>query len=1187
MLESNFFNLDELENSGGGLSNGIKFMETGTHEMAIVGMTGTLPLAPDLETYWANLRGGRDCIHPLPADRRQDATHYLRFKGWTEEQIKYLNFAFVHDIDKFDYRYFNMTPREASLTDPVQRLFMQSVMHTLEEGGYGGSKLSGSRTGVYFGHSELAEHKYKQILSDVDNDSIIEGFMGNLTSVIPSRVAYLMDWHGPSLCVDTSCSSSLVALHLACQAIRNGECDQAVVGTVRLNLLPVNTKHRLGIESSDGRTKSFEDSSNGTGSGEGVMSMLIKPLHKALRDGDHIHAVIKGSAVNQDGHSIGLSAPNSAAQEDCLSRAWDDAGIHPDTLSYLEAHGTGTTLGDPIEIDGIQRAVSRYTNRKQFLSVGSVKSNLGHLENAAGLAGLFKCVLALQHREIPPTIHFRRPNRRIPFEDSPVYVSDRLHPWEASADHPRRCSVSSFGMSGTNTHVVLEEAPETGDRSLVSSSGPFVFTVTAKSQTALSALLASYRERLGRANGMELGDICYTVNTGRKHHPRRFLILAEDLSDMKTKLTAASGADVYQGVSDGNQDLRELAERGQELLDRFVSSGKKDTALLREIAALYVQGAELDWESLYVGEFHRKVPLPLYPFDRTRCWLTIPDSQVSNPAPRVTATKSDRTAEPPKRVEDLQAEEIEGLVTGIFRQVMGDPQVAPESNFYELGGDSIIATAIINRWNERYSDNVSVRSLLEATTPAGLARHIAERFEPAFSLYETLQPASSAPSYPLSSGQRRLYVMQQFNRDSTAYNMPSAMQIDGAFDFERFQQALNRLVSRHESLRTSFQLVNGKPVQVIFPALAVPVESWREPFESVEAAMEAFVRPFDLSVAPLLRVACVKQGPEQHWVLFDMHHIISDGTSMAVFLQDWAYLYSGGAELPELPVQYKDFAVWQDRVQESEEFRAHEAYWLAQFAEPVVPLQLPTDFPRPPHFIYAGAKSVFTAGSDLSAALKKQGKDSGHTLYMILLTAYNILLSKYAGQHDIVIGTPVAGRVNRKLEQVIGIFVNTLPVRSRLDDTQTVLGLLRSVAQGVLDAMEHQAYPFDELVEQLGLQRDAARNPLFDALFAMQNMKRPDARLESLHARQLGYENPTATFDLALFAYEEEGILRFTFEYKTELFRQPTIQRMQEHFLSILRQIVERPNQMIGDIFLDLGMEQVAPLNYDSFDFSF
>ncbi len=418
--------------------------------------------------------------------------------------------------------------------DPNQRLFLETAWETIEDAGYGSKKIMGSNTAVFVGHSN--EPEYKKLIYDVVEPSFYSmSVQGNLSPIIASRISYLLDLRGPSMVVNTLCSSSLVALHLGCQSLKNGECSMALIGGVQINLIPIR-QVEVGIESSSKRTRTFDHQSDGTGAGEGVIAFLLKPLEKAMKDEDNIYAVIKGSAYNQDGASAGLTAPNPAAQEDVIIKAWQEAGLDPETISYIEAHGTGTRLGDPIEIDGIKRAFRRYTDKRQFCAIGSVKSNIGHLDASAGLAGLLKAVLALQKGKIPPTINFERPNKMIAFHKSPVYVNTKLREWETDG-FPRRCGVSSFGFSGTNCHVILEEAPhmEAGKDKKDNKEGDFrILTLSAKSVGSLEKLVRLY----SKLDYDELGweNVCYTAGTGRTHYNCRLALLVESKQDLRRKL---------------------------------------------------------------------------------------------------------------------------------------------------------------------------------------------------------------------------------------------------------------------------------------------------------------------------------------------------------------------------------------------------------------------------------------------------------------------------------------------------------------------------------------------------------------------------------------------------------------------------------------------------------------------------
>lgn len=617
--------------------------------IAIIGIAGKFPMAENIEDFWNNLRNGIDCISDLPEARKNDCEAYLRFKG-EEVNQQYIKAGFLAEIDKFDFKFFKLSPKEASLMDPIHRLFLETVWQTLEDAGYGGQKLTGSRTGIYLGYEPSLMDSYGRMIYDVERSSLQICAAGNIPALIPSRISYALDLKGPTLMIDTACSSSLVAVHLACQGLRTGDCELAIVGGVKINLYPIhNPEEKLGIESTDFITKSFDEDSDGTGSGEGVAAVLLKPLYKAILDKDSIYAVIKGSAINQDGSSANLTAPNALAQADVIEQAWKQAGIHPETISYIEAHGTGTKIGDPIEIDGITKAFERYTDRKQFCGLGSTKTNIGHLYEASGIVGLIKAALALKNAELPPIIHFNTPNQRILFEESPVYVVDQLTPWETEG-YPRRCGVNAFGFSGTNCHVILEEAPIIEEYEANDNNDTLhVFTISAKSSSALSSLITEYRDYFNKVEALGINNICYTANTGRGHYSHRLAIIVNSYSDLKEKLNQLEvskiignlGTGVYYGehkmvgnkTAKGENDLTEKAKQAltnlsMERIRDFLVSGKSSRDALDEICQLYVGGSDVDWESIYQNEKVKKVRLPVYPFDRTRCWLDIPNQEV-------------------------------------------------------------------------------------------------------------------------------------------------------------------------------------------------------------------------------------------------------------------------------------------------------------------------------------------------------------------------------------------------------------------------------------------------------------------------------------------------------------------------------------------------------------------------------
>ena len=433
-------------------------------DVAIVGMACRLPGADDAETYWSNLMQGRVDIREVPPDRWD----WRAFHGDPREPNRTLARwgGFIDDVDRFDNDLFRISPAEARLMDPQQRLMLELTWSCLEDAGCLPASLAGSNTGVYVGVGTL---DYRERLTA--QVPVVEAYRatGNYLALLPNRVSYVLDLHGPSVPFDASCSSSLYAVHFAAQAVRNGEVDQAIVGGIALLLSHITTVaySKNGMLSPTGRCRTFDAGADGYVRGEGGGVLLLKKLGAALRDGDRVHGVIRGSAVNHGGRAQTLTSPNSYAQSQVIESAYAQTGVPIDRVGYVEAHGTATPKGDPIEIVGLKRAW-RNLERAQSVQVpvgrcglGSVKTNIGHLEAAAGMAGLIKLLMAFRHRRLPPLANFERINPQIQLDDSPFHLVTDARAWEPDGpDDVLTAGLSSFGFGGTNAHVVLQSMPD-------------------------------------------------------------------------------------------------------------------------------------------------------------------------------------------------------------------------------------------------------------------------------------------------------------------------------------------------------------------------------------------------------------------------------------------------------------------------------------------------------------------------------------------------------------------------------------------------------------------------------------------------------------------------------------------------------------------------------------------------------
>lgn len=583
-------------------------------EIAIIGMQGRFGEAGDLEQFWQNIWEDRELITQVPADH-WDIVPWFDADPEAKDKTYSRWGSFIRDVDKFDAGFFHLSRREAQWMDPQVRLLLQSAYTCAEDAGLI-QRLRGSDTGVFIG-SCFNEYLDKISELGLPMDPYIATGSGTIAA---NRISFCFDLKGPSLMFNTACSSSLVALHAACTALRNGECAMAFVGGSNLLLSSWHYRYFSAIRalSPTGRCHTFDARADGYVPGECVATLLLKPLSRALADGDPIHGVIKGSAALHGGYTPSLTAPSVAGEENVILHAWRNAGIDPRTLGYIEAHGTGTRLGDPIEINALKRAFARYTDDRGFCSIGSVKANIGHAEGAAGIAGVLKVLQQMKHRKLPALGHFSQCNSHIKLEDSPLLIDTQGRDWPEQAT-PRRAGVSSFGFSGTNAHAVLEEYRE--QRLFASHQGQRVLVpLSARTEQSLQAQVAGLLEHLKR-HAPDLAALAYTLQIGREAMASRAVFTVDSLEQLQRQLHdwLAGARDADLGVAHLNVEQALAA------------------ADLQQLAALWLAGAGeeqgIDWARLYgAGPVPARISLPGYAFARERHWLEAPAASASSPA---------------------------------------------------------------------------------------------------------------------------------------------------------------------------------------------------------------------------------------------------------------------------------------------------------------------------------------------------------------------------------------------------------------------------------------------------------------------------------------------------------------------------------------------------------------------------
>jgi len=608
--------------------------------IAVIGMSGRYPMARDLAEYWENLASGRDCVTEIPPSR-WDVNEYYDPRPQQTGKVYCKWLGQVEDIEYFDPLFFAISPAEAAGMDPQHRLFLEESYRAFEDAGYNPKQLSNVQCGVYLG---IMSNEYGML--QYRHGAGIGDSMGNSASIGAARIAYYLNLKGPAIPIDTACSSSLVATHLACQALRNEEIELALVGGVTLYLVPETYIGMcvMGMLSPQGRCKTFDNSADGFVPGEGVGTLVLKRLKDAEAAQDRIYGVIIGTGINQDGKTNGITAPSALSQMDLAASIYARYDIHPESVSYVEMHGTGTKLGDPIELDALATVFKKRTTKENYCALGSVKSNIGHVSAAAGVASVQKVLLAMKHRELVPTIHYKVPNEHFDFAHSPFYVNTERRPWEATANQPRRAAVSSLGYSGTNAHAVIEEYVPRVDHGKGGNAklrGPVMVVLSAKSAAQLkeqAQRLLAHIHKEAYADS-DLLDIAYTLQVGREALEQRLAFTAGTVSELQGKLrsyverhtaTHASSSihtayGCYVGEVKRNKEALAVFVADDDMaahIEAWIAKGKYSKLL-----ELWAMGLSFDWQSLYGKSSTyravtpKRISLPTYPFARERYWI--------------------------------------------------------------------------------------------------------------------------------------------------------------------------------------------------------------------------------------------------------------------------------------------------------------------------------------------------------------------------------------------------------------------------------------------------------------------------------------------------------------------------------------------------------------------------------------
>ena len=1117
-------------------------MASSDTEVAIIGIAVNLPGASDCNEFWKLLLEGRDTVGSFPASRAKGVQHVMSaFKdNLADPEHPFFTGSFFDEVDKFDNEFFNVSHEEAVNIEPEQRMFLELTYKLMEDAGYAGN-LKGADIGVYVGNSR---NKYQYILTE-NHPSISHG---NHPPFIASRVSYVHDLKGPAMMVATGCSSSLLAVHLACQGLISGDCQMAIAGGITIDVLPVAAKTdiwtQLGITGQGIKCRAFDDDAKGIAKGEGAGVVLLKPLAKAVQDGDFIYGVLSATAANNDGHSQGITAPHPLAQSRLLKRAWSLANIDPARLGYFEAHGTGTYLGDPIELSAIKNAFKDFSSEVSDLKIpmGSVKANIGHLaDGAAGIIGLIKVLLCFQHNKIPKQINFNIPNKFIKWEDVPCEIITSTKEWIPSANRSRLAGVSSFGLLGTNVHCILRDYKIEKRKSCPAQS-MYHLPIYGRDKDAIKSLGQQIASYLKENPTCSLYDLCGTLEK-------------RDSSMQRSKVV--SGSNCEEIVSS--------------LVDMTFSEEDDDKAKVEKRCP----------------EANHIPMLPTYCFERKSFWPSGGDltfkGQLALEHGTVIHNEKGSSFEAAGNIE----ESVSKILDDIFLPQQCDWRGAHQfTNLFELGIDSLIVTKILAKCHSILGDHIkfSPKDFYENPTYNGIVSLLKRNIDKDIVDSKNQNISTVAhwcddvnKTYPLSSAQKRLWVTNELCSNKATYNITDGFWIKGKdFSPEKFIKAVELELERHSAFVTKF-LINEEKEVVQQHCWGMKIKVKRQNFNDMQRHdaemkikslyLQDYTSVFDLyGSQPLIRCNLYSVSDEEYFFTLVAHHIIFDGRSHFVLNEAiWKnYVEEANKNALENPSNGELAILEASRVSD---MNSHIEFWREKLDGAPQICTFPGDKRRPHIFSYFGRRKTTFLSEELVTQIEDMAKRRKTTTFKILTTVLSILLQKYSNSEDIVVGTPVSGRMTPDMMQKIGLFVNTIVLRVSIESEKSFKSILEDVGSTFTEALEHQDLPFDYVVQELVSNRVLSANQLFNVNICYHNKESvQDKYPKNLTVTRDLIHNNTAKWDTYFdFLVEDDGQMRFTLEYYSELYSDKYAENIAADFLTLLSECIKSPEVAVQD----------------------
>lgn len=1119
-----------------------------TAPIAIIGLSGRFPGAADVDAFWDNLAAGQCAISQVPADR-------LAPRGFFDpNQAAGLRAGFLADIDHFDAAFFNMGRAEAEQTDPQHRLLLEEVWKAIEDAGYQAAALAGGRCGVFLG---LALSGYHARIRSPDPHSLL----GNMGSGLASRLSYLFDWRGPCVVVDNACASSFVALEQACRSLDAGECDAAIIGGVHIASDDQMFRfcQAMGLLSPSGECRPFAADADGWVIGEAVGALVLKRLDDALSDGDHIEAVILGCASHQDGAKNGLTAPKAAGQLQLQREVYRQAGIEPRTIGLLEAHGTSSQLGDEAELSALGASFGERSQDRGFCALGTLKPNIGHALEAAGIACLIKVIQALRHGQLPPMRLSGKANPALEQAASPFYLVAECRDWPRPADHPRRAAINGLSLTGTNCHVIVEEfVAAAADQPARRAPEPGVFALSARGQAQLRALAARLLLFLRAHPAVDWNHLVFTLQTGRKAMSHRLAFVAHSVEEAARLLSGFLDGQVTPGLHQGCAAQPDAAlhalltgDEGRGIIEQLQARQS-----LEKLAHLWVAGIAIDWSVLHRDTSPRRLRLPTYPFAAERYWL----ADEAGAAAPVAANTNDN--------DNANANVLEALLQATIARVLRakPADVGLDDALAEHGLGSLHALRVMEIVRSSEGLDIPAALFFGSRSIRELARQVAANPDWRHGVPAARQPQHGEDSTPalgtlgLCESQQAIWLIQMLDPDNRDYYIPLAWHWDAPLDLPALTQALSELAAQHPALRTSFPAAaTGEPslrVAATGAVEVIPVDA-RAWGESERAArLWALARqPLDLAQGPLWRAFALSLPEDGSLLLLVFHHLIFDGQSLGVMLEgierhDQSARAGQSVAAKPARLGFADFIAQETAYLASAAFEADRAYWLGRFPHGFPALTIPRDGVGG-----HGSGQLITRslpGEQLSA-LQALASAERVTLQAVLLSAFQILLAGAGQQERVVAGIATNLRPAEGFDDVIGCFANILPIAAEIRPAQSFRQTLQLVFADLLAAFAHRRMPFRRLARALAAADATGSGDQLQAAFYFQTWE--NAAQRRLAARLLPEIHQTGEFDLVFEVMEQAGDWRLNLKYRPSAYSDATARSLAERYLALLARI--------------------------------